>query len=67
MSPDRFEVAGFSHPNQHQIVNGRRSTMVAQLITTVSLVLSIVVTATVVSIGIARADALGSIAAKSHD
>lgn len=64
MSPDHFEQAGFSHPNQRQIVHGRRSAVVAQFIATVALVLSIAVTATVVSIGIARADARGSIADK---
>jgi hypothetical protein len=57
MTFDRIDRAGFA-PRPLESVHGRRSTMLAQLITTVALVLSIAVAATAVSIGIARADGL---------
>jgi hypothetical protein len=61
MTLDRIDRTGFA-PRRHECVHGRRSTVVAQLITTVSLVLSIAVAATAVSIGIARADGLAAVA-----
>jgi hypothetical protein len=49
---DQIDQAGFA-PRSHARV--RRSTMMAQLITSVALMLSIAVAATAVSIGIAHA------------
>ena len=56
MTFDRIDRTGFASPRSVR-THGHRCTAVAQLITSVALVLSIAVTATVVSIGIARADA----------
>jgi hypothetical protein len=52
-SIDRIDSNGFA-PRRHVRARGRRSAMLAQLITSVALVLSIAAAA--VSIGIARAD-----------
>ena len=54
MTPDPIDQAGFA-PRNHIRVRGRRSRMVAQLITSVALVLSIAVAATAATIGIAHA------------
>jgi hypothetical protein len=59
MSLDRIDRTGFA-PRREARVHGRRSTMVAQLVTAVALALSTAVAATAVSIGIARADGLGA-------
>ena len=57
MSPDPTARAGFARPAGDR-PNRRRSAMLAQLIASLALVVSIAVAATAVSIGIARADAL---------
>jgi hypothetical protein len=60
MSRDRTHQAGFA-PRNRERVRGHCSMMVAQLIATVALVLSIAVAATAVSIGIARADGIETV------
>jgi hypothetical protein len=55
MTSDSIDRTGFAPPRSVR-TRGHRSTAVAQLITSAALVLSIAVTATVVSVGIARAD-----------
>jgi hypothetical protein len=55
MTLDRIDRPGFA-PRRHQ--RSHECSMVAQLITTVALVLSIAVAATAVSIGIAHADGI---------
>jgi Na+/pantothenate symporter len=57
MLPDSTVRAGFARPAGYR-PNRRRSAMLAQLIASLALVVSIAVAATAVSIGIARADAL---------
>ena len=59
MTLARIDQAGFA-PRSHTRVRGRRSRMVAQLITSVALVLSIAVTATAVTFGIAHAGGIAS-------
>ena len=61
MTANRIDRTGFA-PHADERVRGRHSNILAQLIATVALVMSIAVTATVVTIGIARADALGAAA-----
>ena len=63
MPPDPIDQAGFA-PRNHIRARGRRSRMVAQLITSVALVLSIAVAATAVTIGIAHADGIVSCTVK---
>ena len=64
MTFDRNDRTGFApHRNAHP--HGRRSTAVAQLITSAALALSITVAVTAVTIGIARADGPVAIAADS--
>ena len=55
MTTDRIERTGFA-PHAGERVRGRHCTIVVQLIAAAALVMSIAVTATVVTIGIARAD-----------
>ena len=65
MTSDSIDRTGFAPPRSVR-TRGHRSTAVAQLITSAhSLVLSIAVTATVVSIGIARADGFAAVAEDS--
>jgi hypothetical protein len=59
MRIDRIDQAGFA-PHNRTRVRGRHRMMVAQLITTAALVLSIAVAATVVSIGIAHAEGIAT-------
>jgi hypothetical protein len=59
MRTDRIDQAGFA-PRSRTRVHGRRRMMVAQLITSAALVLSIAVAATAVSIGIAHADGIAT-------
>ncbi len=61
MSPDPTARAGFARPSNYRRPYRHRSAMLAQLIATSALVVSIAVAATAVSIGIARADALAPI------
>lgn len=58
MSPEPISRAGFARPNRYRRARRQRSAMMAQLIATAALVISIAVAATAVSIGIARADGL---------
>jgi hypothetical protein len=55
MTFDRNDRAGFA-PHRGDCRRGRRSTAVAQLITSAALALSITVAVTAVTLGIARAD-----------
>jgi len=67
MTSERNDRAGFvPHRGEHRL--GRRSTAVAQLVTSAALALSITVAATAVTIGIARADGPVAVAedASSH-
>ena len=64
MTFDRKDRTGFA-PHRGARPHGRRSTAVAQLITSAALALSIAVAATAVSIGIARADGLIAVAEDS--
>src|SRR5712691_1233423 len=57
MTIDRIDRAGFAPPG-HERIRGRHSNILAQLIATVALALSIAVAATVVTLGIARAEGL---------
>jgi len=59
MTTDRTDRTGFA-PHGEERVRGRYCNILAQLIATVALVMSIAVTATVVTFGIARADAPGA-------
>jgi hypothetical protein len=61
MTFDRIDRTGFAPPRSVR-TRGHRCTAVAQLITSVALALSIVVSATAVSIGIARADGFPAVA-----
>ena len=63
MTPDSIDQAGFA-PRNHARVRGRRSRMLAQLVTSVALVLSIAVAATAVTIGIAHAVGIASCTVK---
>ena len=63
MTFDRNDRTGFA-PHRAAHRHGRRSTAVAQLITSAALALSISVAVTAVTIGIARADGLFAVA---HD
>jgi hypothetical protein len=64
MTSDRDDRTGFA-PHRCARRHGRRSTAVAQLLTSAALALSIAVAATAVTIGIARADGLIAIAEDS--
>jgi hypothetical protein len=64
MTLDRTDRTGFASPRSVR-TRGHRCTAVAQLITSVALVLSIAVSATAVSIGIARADGFPAVAEDS--
>ena len=61
MTFDRKDRTGFA-PHRGERRHGRRSTAVAQLITSAALALSIAVAATAVTLGIARADGLAAVA-----
>ena len=51
-----IEFAGFTSPPGRALGSERRTVVFAELVTTISLALCILVAATVVSIGVARAD-----------
>jgi hypothetical protein len=61
MTFERIDRTGFAPPPSVR-TRSHRSTAVAQLITSVALVLSIAVAATAVSVGIARADGYPAVA-----
>src|ERR1700690_3403374 len=52
---------GFTAPNGRALGNERRTVALAELLTIVGLALSTVVAATVVSVGIARANVVGNV------
>lgn len=56
-----FEKSGFSAPNDRALGNERRTATLAELVATIALTVCTLIAATVVSVGIARADAAGSI------
>ena len=64
MTLDRTDRMGFAPPRGVR-TGSRRRTAVAQLITSVALVVSIAVAATAVSMGIARADSYPAVARDS--
>jgi hypothetical protein len=61
MSPDRMAEIGFQHPARNARLKTMRKIACAELLMTITLVLSIAIAATAVSFGIARADTLGAI------
>jgi uncharacterized membrane protein YuzA (DUF378 family) len=56
-----IEGTGFTPPFDRGLGNERRSVAIAALIATAALAFSIIVAATVVSIGFARADVIGNV------
>jgi hypothetical protein len=56
-----IEDSGFIAPNSHALGQERRTVALAALIATGTLTLSTIVVATVVSVGIARADAASNV------
>ena len=52
---------GFNAPSERALGNERRSIALAELVTSVGLALSTIVAATVVSVGIARANVAGDV------
>jgi hypothetical protein len=52
---------GFKAPSARHLGNERRTVALAELLTTIGLALSTIVAATVVSIGIARANVVGNV------
>ena len=61
MTRDQIAGIGFQHPVRRQRPLTPRNIAFAELIMTSALVISIVVAATAVGIGIARADAIGAL------
>lgn len=59
--PEPFERSGFAHPTRRELRIERRSGALAGLIATAALAAGTAVAATVVSIGIARASAAGTL------
>ena len=59
--PNCFEPAGFAAPAHRALGRERRTAACAELITSIVLVLCTLVAATVVSVGIARADVMSSV------
>jgi len=66
MTRDRIAAIGFQHPIRSRRPLTPRNVAFAELIMTFALVVSIVVAATAVGIGIARADMAGRFVADSH-
>jgi hypothetical protein len=58
---EHIEDTGFTAPANRALGNERRSVAIAALIATAALALSTIVAATVVSIGIARANVIGNV------
>ena len=56
-----IDSPGFTAPNGRALGNERRTVVLAELLTIVGLALSTIVAATVVSVGIARADVVGNV------
>ena len=60
MRPD-IESTGFTAPNGHALGEERHTVALAALIATAALAISTIVAATVVSVGIARANVVGNV------
>ena len=56
-----IHTSGFTAPNGRALGNERRTVALAELVTIVGLALSTLVAATVVSVGIARANVVGNV------
>jgi hypothetical protein len=56
-----IDSPGFTAPNGRALGNERRTVALAELVTIVGLALSTIVAATVVSVGIARANVVGNV------
>ena len=56
-----FEGTGFIAPTDRALGNERRTVALAELVATAALAFAIIVIATVVSVGIARADVVGNV------
>ncbi len=56
-----IEKSGFTAPAQRTVGNGQRNIALAELIAIIGLALSTIVAATVVSVGIARANVAGNV------
>jgi hypothetical protein len=56
-----IDTTGFRAPTRRPLGKERRSVMLAELVATLALALSTVVAATVLTVGIARAHALGGV------
>ena len=56
-----IDTSGFTAPNGRALGNERRSVALAELVAIVGLALSTIVAATVVSVGIARANVVGNV------
>ena len=56
-----IDSPGFTAPNGRALGNGRRTVALAELVAIVGLALSTIVAATVVSVGIARANVVGNV------
>lgn len=59
--PKHIDTTGFTPPTDRSLGRERRTVMLAELIASVGLALCTLVAATVVSVGIARADAAGNV------
>ncbi len=66
MTRDRIAAIGFQHPIRSRRPLTSRNVAFAELIMTCALVISIVVAATAVGIGIARAEVTGRLVADGH-
>ena len=56
-----IDSAGFHAPSERALGHERRSVALAELLTSIGLTLCIIVAATAVSVGIARADVVGNV------
>ena len=56
-----IDSPGFTAPNGRTLGNERRTVALAELVTIIGLALSTIVAATVVSVGIARANVVGNV------
>jgi hypothetical protein len=56
-----IDSPGFTAPNGRALGNERRTVALAELVTIIGLALSTIVAATVVSVGIARANVVGNV------
>jgi hypothetical protein len=56
-----IEDTGFTAPTDHELGNERRTVVLAQLVAAAGLAFATIVAATVVSVGLARADVVGNV------